>query len=57
MLMKLLTDEFIKILMSVMKVMTVTMSALIRMGLIHAHVMLAMNCSLITGLVKVILSG
>ena len=42
--------------MSVMDIMGVTMIALMWMGLIYAHVILAMSYSLITALVKVTLS-
>ena len=43
--------------MSVMEIIYVTMTALMRMGLIYVHVILAMSYSLITGLVKVTLSS
>ena len=39
--------------MSAMEIMSVTIVVLMWMGLIYAHVILAMNCNLITELVKV----
>ena len=43
--------------MSVMEIIYVTMTALMWMGLIYAHVILVMSYSLITELVKVLLSS